>query len=272
MTEDKPIGQTFTPLVPTPAPPRQAVEVTEPVATGEPEKAKTSLSKAETAKEEANRAVATTRTAEVTKTETAKEGTAKVKVAREQAAKPKVAKEETSKAGEAAKKTEMAKIETVKAGTLSSAMTKAQTTKSAEAAKVEPAKSIELPKIELISRPETPAVTPPQPPTKMARVESKAQTSVPTAMPPSTNKSTTGPHSGWMIQAGSFSVLENANLLRDKLRGQNFSAYVESTTVGGRTLYRVRVGPQASQVESKAIAARLRREAGINAQVIPQND
>ena len=65
---------------------------------------------------------------------------------------------------------------------------------------------------------------------------------------------------------------ENANLLRDKLRSQRFDAFVERIAAGGRTLYRVRVGPRTSRAQSEAIAARMQREAGVAGQVVSLND
>ncbi len=49
----------------------------------------------------------------------------------------------------------------------------------------------------------------------------------------------------WVIQVGSFSQKQNAQDFRDKLRKNNFSAYVDSVTNSkGTTLFRLRVGPE----------------------------
>ena len=48
----------------------------------------------------------------------------------------------------------------------------------------------------------------------------------------------------WTIQVGSFSQEQNAIEFRDKLRKNNFTAYVDSVTTGQGTLYRLRVGPE----------------------------
>ncbi|BCG63710.1 MAG: DedD protein [Methyloprofundus sp.] len=49
----------------------------------------------------------------------------------------------------------------------------------------------------------------------------------------------------WVIQVGSFSQKQNAQDFRDKLRKNNFTAYVDSITNNkGTTLYRLRVGPE----------------------------
>lgn len=49
----------------------------------------------------------------------------------------------------------------------------------------------------------------------------------------------------WIIQVGSFSQEQNAKDFRDKLRKNNFTAYVDSiTSADNNTLYRLRVGPE----------------------------
>jgi DedD protein len=47
----------------------------------------------------------------------------------------------------------------------------------------------------------------------------------------------------WVVQAGSFSSEQNALRLRDKLRDAGFVTQVEKARVGGKSRYRVRVGP-----------------------------
>lgn len=70
-----------------------------------------------------------------------------------------------------------------------------------------------------------------------------------------------------MVQAGSFSQEQNANELRDKLLIQGFDAFVEPSNMAGRTLYRVRIGPQASRTEGESTVARL-RALGFEGQII----
>ncbi|MEA2080605.1 MAG: SPOR domain-containing protein [Pseudomonadota bacterium] len=52
-----------------------------------------------------------------------------------------------------------------------------------------------------------------------------------------------GPLGSWVLQAGSFSSQQNALRLRDKLRKAGFVTQVEKARVGGKSHYRVRVGP-----------------------------
>ena len=71
-----------------------------------------------------------------------------------------------------------------------------------------------------------------------------------------------------MVQAGSFSLLQNASNLRDRLRDRGFSVRVERTEVNGSTVYRVRVGPHNSRTESEQVRNRLERDLGIEATLV----
>jgi DedD protein len=48
----------------------------------------------------------------------------------------------------------------------------------------------------------------------------------------------------WVVQVGSFSESANALALRDKLRKNGFTAFVEKYRDRGKSSYRVRVGPE----------------------------
>lgn len=48
----------------------------------------------------------------------------------------------------------------------------------------------------------------------------------------------------WVVQVGSFGQSDNALALRDRLRKNGFTAFVEKYRDGGKTSYRVRVGPE----------------------------
>jgi len=61
----------------------------------------------------------------------------------------------------------------------------------------------------------------------------------------------------WFIQVASFNREENAFSLRDKLRSQGFSATVNSALSKGRTVYRLRVGPELSKQRAKKIKIKL---------------
>ncbi len=71
----------------------------------------------------------------------------------------------------------------------------------------------------------------------------------------------------WAVQLGSFSNDENAEGLAADLRGQGFAAFLSRVQSGGRTLHRVRVGPQGSRDEAEKVAAALAK-AGHKGQVV----
>ena len=67
-----------------------------------------------------------------------------------------------------------------------------------------------------------------------------------------------GTAGGWVVQLNAFSDVDDANKLRDSVRDASFPAYVDKVTREGRTLWRVRVGPQADRRSAEAVQARLR--------------
>lgn len=124
-----------------------------------------------------------------------------------------------------------------------------------QTAPAKPREPAPLPKIELIAKASTPATAPPP----------SAAPAPPPAAPSSGQ--------GWMVQAGSFAAQRNAEQLRDRLRAQGFAAVVQPITLDGQTLYRVRVGPQASRGESEQTLERLERVAGLkNGRIVDRSD
>lgn len=59
------------------------------------------------------------------------------------------------------------------------------------------------------------------------------------------------PLGNWFVQVGSFSQQANAEALRDRLRGADYAAFVESSTVEGRTKHRVKVGPEMDRARAE---------------------
>jgi len=73
---------------------------------------------------------------------------------------------------------------------------------------------------------------------------------------------------GWAVQLGSFSSQDNAQRLVTQVRGRGFPAYFLPTgRSGGKTLYRVRVGPRADRREAARLAAALQK-AGYRGQIV----
>jgi DedD protein len=64
----------------------------------------------------------------------------------------------------------------------------------------------------------------------------------------------------WIIQVASLGTSAGAQELADELRGEGYSAFVESAEVGGRLFYRVRVGPEVDRARADKTAAQLGRK------------
>jgi len=64
----------------------------------------------------------------------------------------------------------------------------------------------------------------------------------------------------WIIQVGSFSKKENAENLVNTLRQKDFSAFMEQAEIGGKQVFRVRVGPVVDRGKAEEMLVGLNRE------------
>ena len=65
---------------------------------------------------------------------------------------------------------------------------------------------------------------------------------------------------GWVVQLGSFSSQKNADELSGKLRKQAYQVFVDEITQDGKTIYRVRIGPQRQRADAERIRDKLVHE------------
>lgn len=72
----------------------------------------------------------------------------------------------------------------------------------------------------------------------------------------------------WMVQLGSFSGQKNAAAYADKVKAAGFPAVVTSFRSGGKTMYRVQVGPRESRASADQLVRDLKK-AGYKALVMP---
>ena len=72
---------------------------------------------------------------------------------------------------------------------------------------------------------------------------------------------------GFAVQLGAFSQVADANALRDKLRANGFSAFVQQVKTDKGTLSRVRVGPVASRADAEALKSQVAAKSGIQGMV-----
>jgi DedD protein len=75
--------------------------------------------------------------------------------------------------------------------------------------------------------------------------------------------------SGWVVQIGSFGTRQKADELVAKLQAKGFRAFTLPYTAAGRTLHRVRVGPEQNRQKADQIAKRLEAD-GYQPHVAPQ--
>ncbi|MCF6323136.1 MAG: SPOR domain-containing protein [Gammaproteobacteria bacterium] len=73
---------------------------------------------------------------------------------------------------------------------------------------------------------------------------------------------------GWTVQVGSFSNEKNARGLRDKIRKNGFTAFVDSVNVKGKLSHRVRIGPAADKEKANTLKKRLQKEMSLKGLVI----
>lgn len=83
------------------------------------------------------------------------------------------------------------------------------------------------------------------------------------------SKAGDGQATAWVVQVGSFSSARNARALRDKLRKMGHSTFVEAVKdSSGKTVYRVRVGPEVRRDLAEKLQQRLAREASLKGIVL----
>jgi DedD protein len=96
--------------------------------------------------------------------------------------------------------------------------------------------------------------------------------SPPVGAPPAPRPAAAAPAAGgdWVVQVGAFGSADTARKLVKDLVGAGYRAYVSPVQRGGKTLHRVRVGPQADKSSAEQVAQRLKGR-GLPATVV-RND
>jgi len=74
--------------------------------------------------------------------------------------------------------------------------------------------------------------------------------------------------SAWAVQVASFSSQQNAENLLQRLRADKFPAFIEFAAVGGRSLYRVRIGPEVDRKRAEQMAQEIRQQHALKANVV----
>jgi DedD protein len=68
---------------------------------------------------------------------------------------------------------------------------------------------------------------------------------------------------GWMVQVGTFSNIENAARLRDKLASHGHAVHDETVTLHGKRVMRLRVGPYRDKTEAMKAIAQIHKLTGV---------
>jgi DedD protein len=76
------------------------------------------------------------------------------------------------------------------------------------------------------------------------------------------------PVKAFALQVSTVTIKDNAYSLRDKLRKDGYSAYVETRTRNGKTSYRVRIGPELDIARLKQMKKTLSKEQGLDGFIV----
>lgn len=125
-----------------------------------------------------------------------------------------------------------------------------------------------------VTEPATPVETTP-PPAEVVAAPVEREPVPPPAAGPTVAKPAPAPASvpsrgGWAVQVGAFGSADTAAKLVRDLSGAGYRAFVSPVARGGKTLHRVRVGPEADKGDAAQLATRLKAR-GLPATVV-QND
>ena len=106
----------------------------------------------------------------------------------------------------------------------------------------------------------------------VAKKPATAETLVaPAAVEKQSAPSNVGDGGDWVVQLGSFSSVDNAHALRDKLRKSGFTAYVETLKSSKGISYRVRVGPVESREKAELQKERISSKLELDSIVMPRS-
>ncbi|UGB39111.1 SPOR domain-containing protein [Frateuria soli] len=73
---------------------------------------------------------------------------------------------------------------------------------------------------------------------------------------------------GYAVQVAAMGSQADANALRDKLRAAGFDGFTDSVSSGGRTLWRVRAGPQIQRADAERVRDQIKARLGMAGNVV----
>lgn len=72
----------------------------------------------------------------------------------------------------------------------------------------------------------------------------------------------------WALQLGSFSQEKNAEAMRDDFRAKGYAGYVDVLKKPGRTIYRVRIGPELDKQQVEKLKAEILKKEKLEGMVV----
>lgn len=74
----------------------------------------------------------------------------------------------------------------------------------------------------------------------------------------------------WAVQLGALKTVEDANKLRDRLKGAGFAAFVDRVDANGTTLWRVRAGPEVDRGAADKLRASIKEKLKVDGIIVTQ--
>lgn len=132
-----------------------------------------------------------------------------------------------------------------------------------DAGKTTASKTIVVPVDPSADVPATQTVTPPAPEVVSPALKPETEKATKSVKPNAPAKSAPVAASGWTVQVGAFSQLDNAKRLQEKLKKKGFSATLDPPTPAKGKTVRVEVGPYKDANAAQTAQARIENEFGI---------
>ena len=74
----------------------------------------------------------------------------------------------------------------------------------------------------------------------------------------------------WAVQLGALKTVEDANKLRDRVKGAGFVAFVDKVEANGATLWRVRAGPEVDRAAAEKLRAGIKDKLKLDGMIVTQ--
>jgi DedD protein len=109
---------------------------------------------------------------------------------------------------------------------------------------------------------------PPEPPAEPAPAVAEPEPPKAPEKPAAAPEKASKPPSGWVVQVGTFADKGNADRTLARLRASGYDSFIEEVRVSGKTMYRVRVGPEIQRDRAEAQRAAILAKFKLKGQVL----